>query len=128
MLESVYPHIDAAVHNRVAARLGLFSIVPAELLLVQLEPRLGVSPSQLRPIDNLANVGSPVFLISGTEDQHTTAEETQAMFYAARQPKQLWLVDGAAHEDLYLASPVEYEARVLTFFNQYFRGQEQNGS
>jgi pimeloyl-ACP methyl ester carboxylesterase len=128
VLESVYPHIDAAVHNRVAAKLGVFSVVPAELLLVQLEPRLGISTSQLRPIDNINNVKSPVFLISGTEDQYTTVDETQAMFHAAQKPKQLWLVDGAAHEDMYRASPVEYSTKVIAFFNRYLRRQEYDPS
>ena len=121
VLESVYPNINDAVHNRVAAKLGLLSTIPAELLLVHLKPRLGISPSQLRPIDHLPNVACPVYLISGTDDHRTTANETKEMFSAARQPKEMWLVDGAAHEDLYRASAVEYKSRVLTFFNQHMR-------
>jgi fermentation-respiration switch protein FrsA (DUF1100 family) len=119
VLESVYPNINDAVHNRVAARLGPFSTIPAELLLAQLTPRLGISPSQLRPIDQLPNVGCPVYVISGAEDRHTTANETREMFEVTREPKELWLVDRAAHEDLYRLSPDEYESRVISFFNQH---------
>lgn len=128
ILESVYPDIEAAVHNRVAKRLGLFGKLPAELLLAQLEPRLGISSSELKPIDRLAHIGSPVFLISGAEDQHTTAEETQEMFKVALEPKQLWLVDGAVHEDLYSASPETYKTKVLGFLNQHLRGQDKSAS
>ncbi len=123
VLESVYPNINDSVHNRVAAKLGPFSSIPAELLLVQLRPRLGISLSQLRPIDHVSDVGCPVFLISGTEDRHTTASETKQMFAAARQPKELWLVDGAAHVDLYSVSPEEYKTRVVGFLNQHMRTQ-----
>ena len=128
VLESVYPSITAAVHNRVAARLGPFSAIPAELLLIQLEYRLGISPAQLRPIDHLPNVDCPVFMISGTEDRHTTATETKVMFSVALQPKELMLVDGAAHADLYRVSPVEYRTRVLRFLDQHMRTQPEDSS
>ena len=123
VLESVYPNFNDAVHNRVAVKLGPLSSIPAELLLVQLKPRLGISPSQLRPIDHLPNIGCPVFLISGTEDRHTTARETKDLFSAARQPKELWMVDGAAHVDLYRMSPLEYKTRVVRFLSQHMRTQ-----
>ncbi|MEJ2619378.1 MAG: alpha/beta hydrolase [Candidatus Thiodiazotropha sp.] len=119
ILESVYPNIDNAIYNRVSAKLGMFSMIPAELLLIQLEPRLGIPPSQLRPIDNINRINSPVLLISGAEDRHTTVEETQAIFDAALQPKQLLIVEGAAHEDLYRASPGVYKDAIIRFFNRY---------
>lgn len=42
IIESVYPDIESAVNNRVAARPGLLASIPAWLLLMQLEPRLGI--------------------------------------------------------------------------------------
>lgn len=121
VIESVYPNVSDAVHNRVAAKLGPLSPIPAELLLFQLKPRLGVSPSELRPIDHLPNVSCPVYLMSGTEDRHTTVVETNEMFAAARPPRELWLVDGAAHEDLCRVAPVDYKKRVLDFLDQHMR-------
>lgn len=121
VLEAVYPTIEEAVHNRVAAKLGPLSSIPAELLLVQLRPRLGISASQLRPIDHLPKVGCPVYLIAGAEDRHTPTAETRAMFAATRQPKALWLIDGAVHEDLHRVSPVEYKTRIVGFLNQHMR-------
>jgi uncharacterized protein len=123
VLESVYPTIEDAVRNRVASRLGWMSIVPTELLLAQLKPRLGVSLSELRPIDCLPRVGCPVLLLSGREDASTTAAETREMFSVASEPKQLWLVDGAAHVDLCRAAPDEYKTGVLRFLDQHMRRQ-----
>ena len=60
------------------------STLPASLLLMQLEPRLGISPSDLRPIDNMPDLACPVCVASGTADHHTTVAETKAMFAAAR--------------------------------------------
>ena len=119
VLESVFPDIEAAVHNRVSARLGILSYVPAELLLIQMKPRFGVSVDDLRPIDFVANAGCPVFVMSGSDDLHTTAIETERIYEAAVEPKQLWLVDGAAHVDLLVASPEDYRKRVLSFLNRH---------
>lgn len=122
VLESVYPDVQRAVHNRVAARLGALATIPTELLLAQLQPRLGISASDLRPIDSMPEVGCPVFVISGDEDAHTTASETEEMFHAAKEPKSLWLVDGAAHVNLHEAATEEYEQRVLEFLERHLRG------
>jgi fermentation-respiration switch protein FrsA (DUF1100 family) len=56
--------------------------------------------------------------MSGAEDRHTRPEESQAMFAAAPEPKEFWLVPGAAHEDLHAVAKAEYERRVLAFLRR----------
>lgn len=121
VIESVYPDIDTAVRNRVAAQLGPLAWLPATLLLVQLEPRLGVARSALRPLDRMAGLGCPVLLLSGAEDPHTTVADTRTLFDAAREPKELWLVDGAGHVDLHAAAPAAYAARIGGFLGRHLR-------
>ena len=128
VLESVYPNIHDAVHNRVAAKLGPFSFIPAEVLLAQLQPRLGISTSQLRPIDRLPDIDCAAFVASGTRDQHTTESETETMFAAASEPKELWLVDGAAHVDLFSNDPIEYQQRVFGFLDRHLRAERKDTS
>ena len=111
VLESVFPTIVQATRNRVGS-LG------TTLLLWQLRPRLGLSPSDLRPIDHIRDVRAPIFVISGDADRHTTPADTRAMFEAANEPKTLWLVPGAAHEDLYAVAGQEYERQILGFFRR----------
>ncbi len=123
ILEAVFPSISAAVHNRVSAQLGPFSWLPASLLLLQLQPRLGVAPANLRPIDHIPNIGCPVFIVSGVEDQHTTVDEAKQMFDAAVEPKQMWLVPNAAHVDLHQAAPAEYESKVIEFLAGHMKGR-----
>lgn len=118
ILESVFPGIENAIHNRVAAKLGTFSFVPAELLIVQLKPRLRISPSELRLVDYVSKIACPVFFMSGTDDLHTTPAETKQMYDAADHPKKLWMVNKAAHIDLYNASPRQYEKRVIGFLKE----------
>lgn len=128
VLESVYPNFHDAVHNRVAAKLGPLSSIPASLLLIQLQPRLGVSPTDLRPIDHILDIGCPVFIASGTEDLHTTESETRALFAAAPEPKQLWLVDGAVHVDLHRKKPLGYRERIVGFLDRHLRGDRRGTS
>ncbi|MEM9644705.1 MAG: alpha/beta fold hydrolase [Planctomycetota bacterium] len=125
ILESVYPDIHNAIHNRVAHWLGPFSSIPTSLLLIQLQLRLGISPDELRPIDHLPDIECPVFIASGTEDFHTTRSETRAMFSAARKPKRLWLVDGAAHVDLQRFAPLRYRQQVVGFLDRCFHNDFQ---
>ena len=128
VLESVYPNIHDAIHNRVAAKLGPFSSIPASLLLIQLQPRLGVSPLELRPIDHIPDIGCPVCIASGTADLHTTESETRAMFSAAPEPKQLWLVDGAAHVDLLREDALQYRQQIIGFLDSHLRGHSRSAS
>ena len=62
----------------------------------------------------------PKFFIAGTADRETTLQETKDLFNAAAEPKQLWLVDGAAHVDLHAVNKDEYEKRVLEFLAKSF--------
>ena len=121
VLESMYPTIEEAVTDRLAIRLGPAGAKLAPLLLWQLPFQLGVSPSELRPIDHIAALGSPVLIASGTTDEHTSWAETQRIYSAAMPPKELWAVEGAAHVDLHRYKPKEYETRILQFFSRYLR-------
>lgn len=119
IVESVFPDIRSAVHNRVAMSLGPASIVPTETLLIQLQLRLGIAAENLRPIDRIANIGCPVMIISGAQDCRTTPSETRRLFDSAAQPRELWLVDGVGHEDIHKHSPAEYERKVIAFLDRY---------
>ena len=118
ILEAVYPTIEKATANRLRMRFGSIGPLGVPLLLLQLRGRLGVSHDDLRPIEHIASVGCPVFVIGGAEDRHTTAEDTRSLFARAREPKELWLVSGAAHVDLHRARKEEYERRVLGFLER----------
>lgn len=118
VLESVYPTVTEAVHNRVQMRIGFLHHVVAPLLLVQLKPRLSVSPDQLRPIVALQNVQCPVLFASGDRDKHTPIGETNRMFDTSSEPKKLVIFNGALHEDLLAYDPGKYENEIIGYINQ----------
>ena len=125
VLESMYPTIEEAVADRLEMRLGKPGRVLAPLLLVQLPLRLGVSTDALRPIDAMAALHAPVLVIAGAEDVHTKLDESRRLFAAAVEPKQLWVVEGAAHVDLRDFDAKTYDARVLLFMQQHLTRPER---
>ena len=119
VLEAVYPRFRRAIENRVRIRLGGLAPLLTPLLLVQLGSRLDVSPEDLEPIRSMDRLGAPVFVVAGSRDEHTTPAESSELFQAAREPKGLWIVDGARHQDLLAYDRAGYEAQVVGFLRRY---------
>ena len=85
ILESPFSSIDDA-----AAEVWYFRVYPATLIL-------------RTHFDNLAKISSiktPLLIVSGTADTLTPTWMADKIFARARQPKQLYLVPGAGHNDL----------------------------
>jgi len=118
ILESVYPTIVDAIKDRIEIRLGRIGRFLAPILYLQIPLRINASLDELKPIDALKKVYVPVFIISGTNDQHTKIDETKRLYEAANEKKRLWLVNGAEHEDLYSYDPIRYEANILDFIDK----------
>jgi alpha-beta hydrolase superfamily lysophospholipase len=124
VLEMVYPNINQAVGNRLSMRVGAWGAILTPLLTWQLKPRLGISAGALMPIENVGRIAIPKLFIVGEQDQHTTLRESEQMFSVAAEPKELWIVEGAKHTDLYVDKKQEYEQRVLRFFEDRLRSQQ----
>ena len=127
VLEQVYPSIDKAVNDRLLIHLkGGVWLTP--LLLQSLTWRTGVKAAQLRPIDHIAKVDVPKLLVVGSADRHTHLDESLAMYAAAAEPKELWIVEGAQHVDLYRYGGDGYRQRVATFLSKWLRRTEPPGA
>lgn len=125
VLEALYPTIEEATADRIRLHLGAWSGWLYPLFTWQLQPRLGIAPAALRPIDRLDEVKVPTLFIAGAEDRHTTLAESERLFASALEPKQLWVVPDAHHEDFYERAPDAYRQRVLDFFAGTLRQQSK---
>jgi fermentation-respiration switch protein FrsA (DUF1100 family) len=121
VIEAMYPTIEEATANRLALHGVPMARTIAPLLLAQLPWRTGVSAAQLHPIDAMAQLTCPLLVVGGMQDRHTPPQETRRIFDAAHAPKELWLIEGAAHVDLRAYAPAPYEERVGTFLATYLR-------
>ena len=115
ILESVYLTIQQAITDRLEARFGWLGKLGTPFLTWQMKSRLGFDADDLCPIKQVGKMTVPKFFIAGTADRDTTLPESQALFDAAAEPKQLWSVDGAAHVDMLAFGRIEYEQRFLDF-------------
>ncbi|MCB1949178.1 alpha/beta hydrolase [Nitrosomonas sp.] len=121
VLESLHPTIEEAVENRLRLFLGEPGSLLLPLLLAQIAFFTDTQIDELSPIKRINNLSSPVLLISGTDDKHTTPPETERLFVAAREPKELWIVPGAGHFNMHEYAGKTYEREVLGFLSYYLR-------
>lgn len=76
---------------------------------------------QVRPIDDLEQIAPrPVMFIHGTDDETIAVQNSQRLYEAAQEPKNIYIVLDAGHDELVSADPVEFERQVLSFLDTYF--------
>jgi pimeloyl-ACP methyl ester carboxylesterase len=124
VLEAVYADFATAVANRIELRLGPPGRLLTPLLLWQVRPRMGFDPQTLAPVERIAAVATPLLIVGGSEDGHATIAESRSLYAAATEPKELWIMEGAAHQDYHAHAPKPYERRILGFFHHHFGGVE----
>src|SRR5262249_26506570 len=61
----------------------------------------------------------PLFMIHGGGDTYIKPEMAEALFARARAPKQLWMVEGAKHNQALQLVGDEYRRRVLEVFDEH---------
>jgi dipeptidyl aminopeptidase/acylaminoacyl peptidase len=83
----------------------------------------GYSRQQIRPLDVIDRISPrPLLLIHGSRDSRISFEQSRRLFYAAREPKQLWVAEGASHAEV--RSPVldSMADEMILFFDRALRG------
>lgn len=96
-----------------------FPFVPIAMLFANL--RMGVRIGRFSPVDAIGKLSPrPVFLIQAERDKRAPMEDAQALYAAAREPKELWVVKGADHGDPWMVAKEEYESRLTGFFRKVF--------
>lgn len=119
VLESLHPTVEEAAENRLRLHLGEYGPVLLPLVLAQLAFYLDVPINELDPITRIGDLNAPLLLIAGSADEHTKVSETDRLFVAARQPKDIWIVPGAGHFNMHSYAGKEYEMRISEFLDQY---------
>jgi pimeloyl-ACP methyl ester carboxylesterase len=61
----------------------------------------------------------PLLMIHGGADTYIKPEMARALYRLARQPKELWVVEGAKHNQAFHDATEEYQRRVLDFFRHH---------
>jgi len=96
---------------------GIPGWLGASLMVPFAEQRLGLSIDEVKPVDYVGKLRCPIFIVSGEDDDRTSPEDTRRLFEAAREPKELWMIEGAGHEDLFRFAG--YDERVTSFLQRH---------
>ncbi len=81
--------------------------------------RYGYTFGAMQPIDSVAAIAPrPLFLIHGASDSLIPMAHSEALFAAAGEPKQIWIVPDTEHCAAYFTDRQEYVRRVSQFFAQ----------
>jgi fermentation-respiration switch protein FrsA (DUF1100 family) len=123
-----HPEIEAVVSDSAfpsledVIRLNTPIKIMQPFVLFFAERQSGVELDQVRPVDDIAKI-SPraVFIIDGWDGAAVAMNSPYRLFDAAGEPKQLWVEDGVPHLGTYGHNPVEYEKRVIGFFDHYLK-------
>ncbi len=115
ILESTYDDMRHAIDRRLRHYAGIPGWIGASMLIPIAESSLGCRVGMISPVCRIGKLGCPLLIISGESDTRVPPEDTRRLYDAASEPKRLWLVPAADHEDLQRAAPAEYQRRVLGF-------------
>jgi fermentation-respiration switch protein FrsA (DUF1100 family) len=88
----------------------------ADLLLGRLNGYHFRDVEPLREIPDLAP--RPILLIHGAADSITDPRDSEALYAAAGEPKELWITPGVEHCGTYFADRATYCERVGAFFRR----------
>jgi uncharacterized protein len=122
--DSAYSSFERIAQDRVAQRLPF----PAKIGRIVAEPpiwagflyarwKYGLDFRKASPEAALArSTGTPVLLIHGLYDSLTPPEHSEILEASNRRDTTLWLVPGAGHTGAFGVEPVEFERRVLDFY------------
>ena len=119
VVESPFSQLDRAVdcHFReLAGGAGPFFSFPTRLAG---EIALGRPGSSVSPVRGIMHIAPrPMLIIADADDKLFPARETDALYRAAKEPKELWTVQGAGHCGAGYIEPQEYARRITKFFTE----------
>jgi alpha-beta hydrolase superfamily lysophospholipase len=71
------------------------------------------------PLDAVRRVTVPLFVLHGTADTLIHYSYSERVYAAANEPKELWLIPGARHDNMAQVGGEEYRERIVRFFERF---------
>ena len=119
ILESLYHDIASAFTARLRTMYPIWFRPLVSGIIKITELRLGVPLERVIPAEYIGKLApTPVFLLTGTEDDHADSQCAQRLFERCGEPRELWRVEGAHHADLFEVAGKAYGDHVLGFLSR----------
>jgi fermentation-respiration switch protein FrsA (DUF1100 family) len=92
----------------------------SSLIMCAAGHRLGCQLPESDPLRWVERIAPrPLLIVHGGQDRDVPASEAYRLYQAAREPKELWIVDAATHRCADRVCPQEYVNRVLAFLDRW---------
>jgi len=115
--------VDEVWHTSRPALMPSFLL---DLTLRLAEKRKGFNRNEISPLEAVHRIAPrPLLVIHGMDDRRITEAQVRRLFEVAREPKALWLVDGATHAGIRDVALGEMAPDVIAFFDAALRDQER---
>lgn len=124
--DAAFAELHHPIRNRMRevgyplAALGARAIVAAAAVRTRM-----ALPSPLRAVARIAPRG--LLLIAPRDDQLIEWTQSRRLYEAAREPKELYVVEGAGHGEAHAVGGEAYERRVLDFLARFLDGAHAGG-
>jgi uncharacterized protein len=118
ILESTYSTLydNAANRFKKVYRLPKFPVATLFTFFGGLS--IGVNGFSISPLKAIKQVNKPTLFIHDSLDDSVSLKDSQRLYDAANNPKELWIVDNAQHTAGYQTQPSDYRKKILNFLNQ----------
>jgi fermentation-respiration switch protein FrsA (DUF1100 family) len=121
---SAYTSMEDNIETGVENLAGLPSFPFAPLVIFWGELEASIDIQQVAPAAEIASISPrPILIVHGERDDLIPVENAHALYAAAREPKELFLIPEAAHESFYPVTGEAYAQKLAAFFDQYLRGE-----
>ena len=118
--QSTFTSIPDLVNDVVPLSTGLPSFPFGPLIVFFAEHQTGVNVNAVNAINELQRLDStPILIMHGTEDDWIPFAQGQALFEAAKEPKQFYAIHGAKHFPVLDADQEGIKKVLLDFVNKY---------
>jgi fermentation-respiration switch protein FrsA (DUF1100 family) len=114
--DSAFPSLEDVIRLNTPVR------IMQPFVLFFAEKQSGLDLDEVRPVDAIAKI-SPraVLIIDGWDGAAVLMNSPHRLFESAGEPRELWVEDGVPHLGMYNYNPLEYEKRVIGFFQDQRR-------
>ena len=114
----------ASLQDEIAVGISVYTILPAfpftPFVQFFAEREAGFHAWDISPVAVISKISPrPILIIQGGKDDNIPVGSGQQLFDAAKIPKELWFIPSARHTTADADFPLEYEARIIAFFDRY---------
>jgi dipeptidyl aminopeptidase/acylaminoacyl peptidase len=120
--DSSFTSLRDQAHTAVTGFYHLPSFPFVSLGVLGYELYFQTSVANISPVAEIANISpAPLLIIAGEGDKLIPVNNGRALYYAASEPKELWIIPGADHGGTLAAAGSEYEKKVGEFFERHMK-------